>query len=88
MEMNQVLETIRTGDWQDSGSGPPWTVAVWDEDEDEVLGLQSKVSALAMQKQYWWQQCTEVRDALRVADAEVKQLREALARTEGASTSR
>jgi hypothetical protein len=49
----------------------------WHSDE-EVLELRTRVSTLAMQKQYWWQRCTEHRDALRVAEAEIERLREAL----------
>jgi predicted nucleic acid-binding Zn-ribbon protein len=54
---------------------------MWHSDE-EVLELRTTISTLAMQKQYWWQRCTEHRDALRAAEAEVELLREALSRAE------
>jgi hypothetical protein len=47
--------------------------------EGEAAHLQRKVSVLAMQKQYWWQRCTEHREARRTAEAEVGRLRELLA---------
>jgi hypothetical protein len=50
--------------------------------DEEVLELRTRISTLAMQKHYWWQRCTEHRDALRVAEAEVELLREALTRAE------
>jgi hypothetical protein len=49
---------------------------------EEVLELRTRISTLAMQKHYWWQRCTEHRDALRMAEAEVELLRDALARSE------
>jgi len=76
--MHQVLESVRTGDRTTTTPLPTMT---WHTDE-EVLELRTRIATLAMQKQYWWQRCTEHRDALRVAEAEVEQLREALAQSE------
>ncbi len=76
--MHQLLESVRTGDRTTTS---PLPTMMW-HNHDEVLELHTRVSTLAMQKHYWWQRCTEHRDALRVAEAEVALLREALARAE------
>ena len=77
--MHQVLDNLRTGDLYNDTRPLP-TVEM--HAGAEVLDLRRRVSTLAMQKQYFWQRCTESRDALRVAEAEVVLLREALARAE------
>ncbi len=76
--MHQLLESVRTGDHTTTS---PLPTMKWYTDE-EVLELRTRISTLAMQKHYWWQRCTEHRDALRVAEAEVELLREALTRAE------
>jgi hypothetical protein len=79
--MHQLLESVRTGD---RTTISPLPTMLWHSDE-EALELQTRISTLAMQKHYWWQRCTEHRDALRVAEAEVQLLRDALARAEARS---
>lgn len=77
--MDQVLESVRTGDWATSDTALAITEM---HSAEEVLELRMKISTLAMQKRYWWQRCTEFRDALHIAEGEVTRLREALARAE------
>jgi hypothetical protein len=76
--MHQLLESVHTGD---RTTISPLPTMMWHSHE-ESLELQTRISTLAMQKRYWWQRCTEHRDALRIAEAEVQLLREALARAE------
>ena len=74
--MDQVLEQVRTRDW--IGRTEPVS-AVMAQTDEAMLDVRRRASALAMQKQYWWQRCTEISDALRVAEDEVARLRVALA---------
>jgi hypothetical protein len=82
--MHQVLDNVCAGDWYAKTKVLPTVElpAVEMPADEEVLDLRRKVSKLAMQKQYFWQRCTESRDAQHLAEAEVVLLREALARAE------